>query len=157
MDHPPREGDRRGNTITTTWDPLVVLAEEERDGLEGLVRRHLTPQQLALRARIILLLAEGVSDQQIARRFQINRHTVKQWRKRWTETAGREMSATQRLADAPRPGAPPRITPEQQCELVALACTDPQECGRETTHWTASDLADEMANVISRNYDRRIS
>jgi len=122
----------------------VVLSAAERDGLEELVRRHLTPQQIALRAGIILLLAEGLSDQQIARRLRIDRHTVKLWRKRWGETAGRELTVEKRLADAPRPGAPPKFTPEQQCDLIALACTDPRESGLETTHWTASDLADEM-------------
>jgi hypothetical protein len=37
----------------------IVLKEIERDELDRLVRGHSTPQQLALRARIILLAAEG--------------------------------------------------------------------------------------------------
>jgi len=123
----------------------VALSIAELHALDELVRRHQTPQQLALRARIILLLAEGLSDRQVAQQLGIDRVTAKLWRKRWCETAGSEMTAAQRLADLPRPGAPPRITPEQQCALIALACSDPKDSGREITHWTASDLADETA------------
>ena len=38
----------------------IELSEEERDGLERLIRASLTPQQLAMRARIVLLLGEGL-------------------------------------------------------------------------------------------------
>ncbi|MBV9603236.1 MAG: helix-turn-helix domain-containing protein [Chloroflexi bacterium] len=34
-----------------------------------------------------------------------------------------------RLADAPKPGAPPKFTPEQICQIIALACEKPADCG----------------------------
>ena len=122
----------------------MVLSEGERGALEELVRAHSTAQQLALRARVILRLAAGFSDRQVGRQLGVGREMVKRWRERWGETAGRELKTAERLVDAPRPGAPPKITPEQHCALIALACTDPKECGREITHWTPADLADEM-------------
>jgi transposase len=49
----------------------------------------------------------------------------------------------ERLSDAPRCGAPARITAEQICAIVALACERPKESGRPVTHWSQQELADE--------------
>jgi transposase len=62
---------------------------------------------------------------------------------RWLSSAGSSASATERLSDAPRSGAPPEITAEQICAIVALACERPPESDRPVTHWTQQDLADE--------------
>ena len=43
-----------------TADPVTVLPGQ-REALEQLVRTHSTPQQVALRARIILHAVEGVA------------------------------------------------------------------------------------------------
>ncbi len=45
----------------------VVLSEQERAALELLVRRRSTAQALALRARIVLACAEGLSNSEVAR------------------------------------------------------------------------------------------
>jgi putative transposase len=47
-------------------EPLT-LSDVEKTELERLVRRHGTPQQLALRGRIILAAAEGKNNSQVAR------------------------------------------------------------------------------------------
>lgn len=47
------------------------------------------------------------------------------------------------VVDAPRLGAPATYTAEQLCNLMALALRPPSECGREITHWTNIELADE--------------
>ena len=39
--------------------PMIVLSAAERQGLEQLVARHSTRQQIALRARIVLQAADG--------------------------------------------------------------------------------------------------
>jgi putative transposase len=49
----------------------------------------------------------------------------------------------ERLQDLPRCGAPGRFTPEQLCQIVALACEKPEQYGRPITHWTNRELADE--------------
>ena len=54
----------------------IELSEEERDGLERLIRASLTPQQLAMRARIVLLLGEGLGIEGTADRLGIWRKTV---------------------------------------------------------------------------------
>lgn len=56
-------------------DP-VVLSEEERSVLTGWVRRRKTSQALVLRARIVLLCAEGGTIAQVAEQAGTSRNTV---------------------------------------------------------------------------------
>ena len=51
-------------------DPVTVLPEQ-REALERLVRTHSTPQQLALRARIIVQAADGMGVCAIARELDV--------------------------------------------------------------------------------------
>ena len=104
--------------------PAVELTADERRELEGLARRHKTGQQLAERARIVLLAADGLNNSEIARELALEPDTVRLWRQRWLALSGvasAELSVADRLADAPRSGTPARITPEQVARIVALA------------------------------------
>ena len=62
--------------------PVVELSPEEQQGLETLVRRYSTPQQLARRGRIILSAAAGLNNSQIAREVGLDVDTVRFWRNR---------------------------------------------------------------------------
>jgi len=119
----------------------IVLKEIERDELDRLIRAHSTPQQLALRARIILLAADGIGNRDSARRLGVTVQTVRCWRRRWDGAP--DLALVDRLADAPRPGTPPTFTPEQICAIVALACEPPDASGVPITHWSQSALARE--------------
>jgi putative transposase len=55
-----------------------------------------------------------------------------------------DLSVEERLQDAPRPGAPARITADQRCQIEALACEKPEGSDRPITHWTAREIADEL-------------
>ncbi|MCA1670916.1 MAG: helix-turn-helix domain-containing protein, partial [Actinobacteria bacterium] len=46
---------------------------------------HGTPQQVALRCRIVLAAAEGQSDVAIAEQLSVNRKTVMLWRQRFCQ------------------------------------------------------------------------
>ena len=46
-----------------------------------------------------------------------------------------------RLSDAPRPGAPAKFTPEVICQIMALACADPETLDVPISHWSQSELA----------------
>ena len=125
----------------------VELTAEERAGLEALVRRHTAGQQVALRARIVLAAAEGQNNCQIARELGVALETVRLWRQRWLGFAGvapADLGVGRRLADAPRAGRPPRITAEQYCRMVALACAAPSTSGRPISQWTGRELAAEL-------------
>jgi putative transposase len=123
------------------------MAAEERAELERLVRRHTTGQQLAARARIVLLAADGLNNSEIARALDVDVDTVRKWRSRWgrgRDVAAAELSAAARLADAPRSGAPARISAEQVCRIVALACEAPSAAGRPISQWSTTELAAEI-------------
>lgn len=127
--------------------PEVVLHAQERRELEGLTRAHRTPQQVALRARIVLAAADGLNNTQIARQVGVDADTVRLWRMRWLglQTASSEdLSIAERLSDAPKPGAPARITAEQVCQVVALACEAPEKAGRPISQWSSREIADEI-------------
>jgi putative transposase len=133
----------------------VALNEEEQKGLETFVRRHRTPQQLAQRGRIVLLAAEGKRNAEIARELAVSVDSVRTWRGRWISLQAvplSELSISERLEDIPRPGKPPRITAEQYCQIVALACEQPKE--RTISHWTGREIADE---VMRRGIVKQIS
>lgn len=61
------------------------LAAFDRDRLERWVRARTAPQRTALRSRIVLMLSEGLSAREVARRLAVSRHTVGLWRKRYME------------------------------------------------------------------------
>ena len=121
-------------------DP-ITLSAEERIELDRLIRSHSTPQHLARRARMIVLAADGVGVGETAELLGVWRKGVSFWRARWLSGGGE--SAAERLADAPRSGAPATITPEQICAVVALACERPEDGGVPLSQWSASDLARE--------------
>lgn len=137
--------------------PEVVLTTEEREELEALIRRHTTPQQMALRARVIVAAAAGGNNCQIARQLGVHVETVRLWRLRWLgmQAASLEdLPLEGRLTDAPRPGAPARITAEQVCQVVELACMAPEQSGRPISQWTAREIAEE---IIKRGIIDQIS
>ena len=119
----------------------IRLDAEQQATLERVVRAHSTPQQLALRARIILLADSGTGVRATGRELMIQPRTVRHWRRRWLAGTG---EAATRLADAPRPGAPATFTAEQVCAIIALACEPPLASGRPITHWSQNELAREV-------------
>jgi putative transposase len=128
------------------WSP------DECQALEQLTRAHKTAQQLVLRARIILLLADGRNAPETARPLGTTRTTVRVWRRHWFARAARPI--IERFYDVERPGAPATLTAEQWCHLMALACEPPALSGRPISHWTARELADE---AVKRDIVPRIS
>jgi putative transposase len=127
--------------------PSLELSEPERDELQALVRRRSTPQQIGLRARLILAAAAGSNNSQIARQFGLEIDTVRHWRQRWLglqAVALDDLSVAERLVDAPRPGRPAEIGAEQVCQIVALACEKPSQSERPISQWTGREIADEI-------------
>ena len=121
----------------------VKLTLAERQELERITNKATMGQSIVRRARLILLADTGMAHRDIATELGLSRHSgVSDWIKRWLDRADRPVAA--RLVDAPRSGAPPRVGPEQTCQLIALACEQPQDYGRPVTHWTHRELAEEL-------------
>ncbi len=135
----------------------INLIGPEVDKLERLIRKHSTPQQVAKRARIILLAnGEGQSNQAIASQLGTTKANVTIWTKRWIERT--LLPVEERLWDAPRPGRPDEISAEQWCRIMALACEPPEDYGRPITHWSLAELAQEVVQrgkPVAREFEYR--
>jgi putative transposase len=125
----------------------LQLTETEREQLQQLINRHSTPQQIALRASIILLADEGQNHREIARALNISRDLARLWRTRWLELSEKEVSVVERLGDAQRPGGPTTFSLEQIVQLFAIACEKPEDYERPISHWTPRELAAEVIKL----------
>ena len=83
----------------------IELTEDEARELRSRAARYTVPHGEVLRAKIVLLAAEGKTNAEIARRLDCSVRTVSLWRKRFfDERLGG-------LRDRPRPGRPRRFPP----------------------------------------------
>lgn len=116
--------------------------------LKKLIARHSTPQQIALRGRIIQRAAQGQTNADIARGENVHVDIVRKWRLRWhglQASSLEELSVQERLSDAPRPGRKATFTPEQVCKITALGCEKPSEqSGRPISQWSNREIAAEV-------------
>jgi putative transposase len=142
--------------------PLITLTLAERQALEALIRRPSTPQQLVLRARIVLAGAAGLNNAQIARELAVGIDVPRLWRRRWVATAPavpeEALTVAARLQDLPRPGAPGRFTAEQFCQLIAMGCEVPEGSDRPISHWTPREIAAEAKKrgIVDRISPRHV-
>ena len=63
----------------------LPMSPDQRRTLEAWVRAQNTPQSVALRARIVLLAADGLPNSRIAREVGVSRPTVNLWRERFRQ------------------------------------------------------------------------
>lgn len=112
----------------------IVLTPQEREALERLGRSRTAPHRAAQRARLVLLAADGATDDEVAQRVGASVATVWRWRHRFVaeRLAG--------LEERPRRGRPPRYTQAHRVRAVTLVCTQPPPDG--ATHWTVRSLAE---------------
>lgn len=122
----------------------IELNEAQQQELEQLLRRTSTPQQIALRAKIILWAAAGSNNSKIAQELGVSIEMSRRWRQRWGEGTATETPVLERLKDEYRPGSPSHFTMEQMTQLYAIACSPPQQYDRPISHWSARELALEL-------------
>ena len=115
--------------------PLVALevSEQEREVLLSWTRRPKSAQAHALRARIVLRCADGLTNQEVAAELRITPQTVCKWRGRFVR---------QRIAgllDEPRPGAPRKLGDSQIERIVARTL---ETTPKDATHWSVRSMAE---------------
>jgi transposase len=110
----------------------IELSEEEETVLRALLRTPSASQQQALRARIVLRAAEGVTNTQIAAETGVSLPTVGLWRRNFCE---RRLEG---LSDAPRSGRPRQIDDDEVQRVLAKTLEPPPD---GTTHWSVRRLA----------------
>jgi len=119
------------------------LTEKEISELEQIIRKQTTPQNIARRARIINRANfERKTNRAIATELGMNPCDITLWTKRWIERSN--VCVAERLIDAPRSGAPDRISAEQWCQIMALACESPEAYDIPMTHWTQKELVKQV-------------
>src|SRR5215212_2508476 len=111
---------------------MLRLSAAEQAELEGWARRRKTAQALALRARVVLQAAEGLSDTAIADELGVAKHTVGKWRERFAR------DRLEGLRDEPRSGAPRTVTDERIAELLVRTLEAAPE---DATHWSTRAMA----------------
>lgn len=112
--------------------PELKLDDDARDHLERIARAPTSAQRDAQRARMILLSAEGLTNQAVGEQLGVGGHTVGRWRQRFIDFgfAG--------LTDAPRPKESLRLSDRKVTEIVrATLETKP----RGATHWSTRLMA----------------
>lgn len=122
----------------------IILSELEQASLDQILKRKNTPQQIALRAKIIVLAAQNKSHGEITKALGISTDMSRLWRNRWLELKDKQLPVIERLMDAPRPGAPAIFTLKQITQLYAIACAPPEQYGRPISQWTSRELAAEL-------------
>lgn len=145
----------------------VTITEKQQAILDEFSRSRTEPSFLRQRSVLILLAFAGLLNEQIAPQIDLERHQVGIWRSRWAEAFDRlvliecmegitalRKAIRELLADAPRAGSPGKFTAEQLALIFAVACEKPQDSDRPITHWTHTELADE---VIKRGIVKSIS
>lgn len=85
----------------------IELAPDERVALECRSRQYTLPYREVVRAKLVLLAAEGLGNKQIGERLDLPREVVSKWRKRFFE---RRLPG---LDDEPRRGRPPAFSPSR--------------------------------------------
>ena len=81
------------------------MTHTERSVLEARTRRYTLPYRDVMRAKVVLLAAEGLENKEIGERLDMPRPVVSKWRKRFflERLAG--------LEDRSRGGRPPAFSP----------------------------------------------
>ena len=82
----------------------ITLADAERAELEARARRYTLPYRDVVPAKIVLMAAEGLDNDEIAVRLDTRREIVSKWRKRFFD-------AFFRTARGARGGRPPSFDP----------------------------------------------
>ena len=83
----------------------IELTDDQRRELESIARSYTLPYIEVVRAKMILLAAEGLENKEIARRLDTTRPVVSKWRKRFFE------EGLEGLKERPRSGRPPAFSP----------------------------------------------
>lgn len=124
----------------------LVLPTADRAQLAQVVANGNTPQKLALRASVVLMLGDRVRPSHVAEQFGLSRNQVYLWTQRYLEAGVPGL-----LRDAPRPGRRKRITPAKVAAIVeATLKTRPPAA----THWSTRTMA--KAQGVSEATVRRI-
>ncbi len=116
------------------WEPVKIeLSEAERERLEGMTRSRTLPARLVLRARIVLLAADGLSNRAIGADLGIDFKSAMRWRNRFL---AERFEGIER--ERPGRGRKPVLKAETVQEVVQATLQAKPE---NATHWSVRSMA----------------
>lgn len=127
---------------------VTDLSEESRQELEDLYRTSKVPR-LRSRAQMILLSHKGYGSSEISNIVLLDIRSVQRWIKRYIS------EGIQGLYDAPRSGAPPKVTPQYIEQLLQTVRRRPRSLDMPFSMWTCDRLSDYMAEQTGIRIKRR--
>ena len=116
----------------------IILTPDEREFLESCIRKPTLQHRMVERAKIILSLAAGMSNKDVALSLSTDEVKVCRWRKRFAE------HRIEGLDDEPRPGRPAKYGHRDRLKIVRTACRPPEA----TSHWSVRQLAEELRSEV---------
>jgi transposase len=128
-------GTLRGVPRTRHSKPLL-LSDDERRTLEQWARRPTTAQRLAVRSRMVLACADGLTNRAVGTRLHVSSNSVCKWRERF------RTRRLEGLTDEPRPGAPRTITDDHVVDVITRTLEGPPPDA--ATQWSTRTMAEAM-------------
>ena len=116
--------------------PAVAIEDEERVILRRWSRGRSTAVRLMERARMVLMAAEGMTNQDIAKALDIDSHTVARWRGRFLQKG---LSGLKK--DAPRSGRKPTLRNLVAGQIIERTT---RTVPKNATQWSVRTLAEEL-------------
>jgi transposase len=111
--------------------PPIDLTEPQRQELQRIVRATTTPHVEILRARIVLLAAQGHPSDEIAHTLGVSEQMVCKWRSRFSKAG---MAG---LNESPKSGRPTRLPPEKVHKVLTEVTRPP----KNRTRWSVRSMA----------------
>src|SRR5438105_4072220 len=95
---------------------VITLPDADRAELQRRARCYTAPHAEVVRAKVVLLAADGLENTQIAARVDVHVNVVCRWRRRFAE------DGLDGLADRKRPGRPRVFPASVVAQVKAMAC-----------------------------------
>jgi transposase len=115
----------------TTQEPFR-LQPQEQARLTQVLRSTRVPAGLARRARVLLLLAQGLSLRRIRAQTGMSPRRIRAWKQNW------QQRGLDGLLDAPRRGRPKKLSPAREAAILAATERRPPA---PVTQWSTRRLA----------------
>jgi transposase len=130
--------------VPSPFAPAVTLTDDERAQLVAWSRRPKSANALAMRSRIVLAAADGLSNTAIADKLDVHITSARKWRSRFVA------DRLDGLLDEPRPGRPRTVSDDQ---VEAVITRTLETTPSDATHWSTRSLAAELGmsqSAVSR-------
>lgn len=122
----------------------IVLPETDREKLEKMIASRSTEAKARLRARIVVMTADGCSNDEIMDKLRVSHPTLSLWRRRYLE---RGVEGLLKGKTRP-PGLPP--LPEAKVQEVITLTSTGKPVG--ATHWSVRKMSEHTGISASTIY-----